>query len=459
MNSGHLIDGVVPGSIAEELELQKGDIIISINDNPVRDALDYRFLCKDEYLSILIKRGEEQAVFEVEKDEDEDLGLLFDNGLMDDYHSCCNKCIFCFIDQMPQGMRETLYFKDDDARLSFLQGNYITLTNLKEDDIKRIIRYRLSPINISVHTMNPELRCKMLNNRFAGKSLKILDRFFEAGITMNAQIVLCEGINDRDELEYTLKRLSGYLPYLESVSVVPVGLTKYRDGLKSLDPVSRENAEHTIRIVEKWQKKLFPSYGLHFVHASDEMYLLAGLPLPDEETYDGYLQLENGVGMLTLLKNEFDQALDARVSKDFFPVSGSYPETVVATGSLAAPFIERLIEKAKNVFPAINARVVPVRNDFFGEGVTVAGLVTGSDLLSQLSEIKPGSVVLIPLCMLRSGENVFLDDITVEEIEYKLGITVKTVPSDGAQLLDALMYEGGFSKGKPSGSYRAYELH
>ena len=307
MNKSQRIDGIIPGSIADELGLEAGDMILSINGVQIEDVLDYRFLCKDEYLSILIRRGSEEGVFEVEKDADEDLGIVFDDGLMDESHSCRNKCIFCFIDQMPPGMRRTLYFKDDDERLSFLQGNYITLTNLGEHDIQRIVDYHLSPINISIHTMDPELRCRMLHNRFAGQSLRIIDRFYEAGITMNAQIVLCPGINDGDALDYTIKELARYLPHMESVSVVPVGLTKYREGLPELTPVTRDGAREVIDLVEKWQERLYPEYGLHFIHASDEFYLLAGRDIPEADRYDGYLQLENGVGMLRSLTDDFEE--------------------------------------------------------------------------------------------------------------------------------------------------------
>ncbi len=435
MNKSQRIDGIIPGSIADELGLEAGDMILSINGVQIEDVLDYRFLCKDEYLSILIRRGSEEGVFEVEKDADEDLGIVFDDGLMDEYHSCRNKCIFCFIDQMPPGMRRTLYFKDDDERLSFLQGNYITLTNLGEHDIQRIIDYHLSPINISIHTMDPELRCKMLHNRFAGQSLRIIDRFYEAGITMNAQIVLCPGINDGDALDYTIKELARYLPHMESVSVVPVGLTKYRDGLPELTPVTRDGAREVIDLVEKWQERLYPEYGLHFIHASDEFYLLAGRDIPEADRYDGYLQLENGVGMLRSLTDDFEEALEAQKGDDR---SG---RLTIATGTLAADTLRGLVKRFNVKFPNVSVEVVPIINYFFGELITVAGLITGQDLTGQLAGRALGDKVLITVNMLRSGESVFLDDMTLEEAEQLIGRPVVPIAQDGEAFLRSLMGE------------------
>ena len=298
---GHLIKEVQGGSIAEELEIKPGDKLLAINDNEIEDVFDYQYYVEDEYIEILIEKPDgEQWLLEVDKEEDEDLGIVFQNGLLDDYRSCHNKCIFCFIDQMPEGMRKTLYFKDDDSRLSFLQGNYVTLTNMSDKDIERIIKYRLSPINISFQTMNPDLRCKMLNNRFAGEALTKADRLYEAGIAMNGQIVLCKGVNDGRELEYSIRKLMEYAPLLESVSVVPVGLSKYREGLYPLEPFGQEDAQKVLSMIHSFQKECMEKFGMHFIHASDEWYILAGWELPGEESYDGYLQLENGVGMLRL---------------------------------------------------------------------------------------------------------------------------------------------------------------
>ena len=304
-NCRHRISQVKEGSIAWELEIEPGDELLSINGETVEDVFDYHYLVNDEELELLIcKQNGEEWELEIEKDLEEDLGLEFENSLMDEYRSCRNHCVFCFIDQMPPGMRETLYFKDDDSRLSFLQGNYVTLTNMSDHDIDRIIRYHLAPINISFQTTNPKLRCEMLHNRFAGDIFPKVQRLYEAGIEMNGQIVLCKGLNDKAELERSISDLTKYLPHLKSVSVVPVGLSKYREGLYPLEPFTKEEAEQVIDTIEAWQKKLFPQYGLHFIHASDEWYLLAGRELPEEARYDGYLQLENGVGMLRLLKEE-----------------------------------------------------------------------------------------------------------------------------------------------------------
>ena len=294
IKSRHIIREVEEGSIAWELELEPGDELLSINGKHIEDVFDYHYLVNDEYIVLLVKKANgEEWELEVEKEYEEDLGIIFENSLMDEYRSCSNHCIFCFIDQMPPGMRETLYFKDDDSRLSFLQGNYVTLTNMKDHDIDRIIEYHLAPINISFHTTNPALRCKMLRNRFAGDIFPKVDRLFQAGIEMNGQIVLCKGINDGEELERSLKDLSSYLPYLKSISVVPVGLSKFREGLYPLKSFDKNDACMVIDQIERWQKKLFDLYGLHFVHASDEWYLLAERKLPEESRYDGYLQLEN----------------------------------------------------------------------------------------------------------------------------------------------------------------------
>ncbi|MCD7817974.1 MAG: DUF512 domain-containing protein, partial [Lachnospiraceae bacterium] len=312
----HIIKEIEPGSIAEELELEPGDVLLAVNGQEIEDIFDYQYLINDEYITVQVRRADgEEWELEIEKEFEEDLGITFESSLMDEYRSCRNHCIFCFIDQMPKGMRETLYFKDDDSRLSFLQGNYVTLTNMSDHDIDRIIRYHLEPINISFHTMNPELRCKMLRNRFAGNLFSQVNRLAEAGIEMNGQIVLCRGINDGEELEYSIRKLTGYLPYLRSVSVVPVGLTKFREGLYPLEAFTAEDAERVIDCIESWQKRIFQEYGLHFIHASDEWYALAGRPFPEAEHYDGYLQLENGVGMIRLLYEEVAEALGALTEK------------------------------------------------------------------------------------------------------------------------------------------------
>lgn len=430
----HVISRVLPGSIGEELELVPGDMLVSINGQPVEDVFDYRYLMNDETVELLIrKKNGEEWELEVEKDYEDDLGVEFENSLMDDYRSCSNHCIFCFIDQMPPNMRETLYFKDDDSRLSFLQGNYVTLTNMSEYDLDRIIKFHLSPINVSFQTMNPELRCKMLHNRFAGDALKKVDKLYQGGVIMNGQIVLCKGVNDRDELEYSLEKLSEYAPVLQSVSVVPVGLSKYRDGLYPLEPFGREDAEYLIEQVERWQKIMMERHGIHFIHASDEWYILAGKKLPEETRYDGYLQLENGVGMMRLLETEVKERL-AELEGDNREFTAS-----VATGKLAAPFIQQYIKLIQEKFPNIKVNVYTIRNDFFGERITVSGLITGTDLREQLKNRELGEKILIPCNMLRSGEDVFLDDLTVDDIREALGTELVVVDEPGADLVDCVI--------------------
>ena len=437
----HVVKDIVPGSIAEELEIEAGDILLKINDEEIEDIFDYQYLCEDEYIVVtILKPNGEEWELEIEKDEDEDLGIVFENGLMDDYRSCHNKCIFCFIDQMPKGMRETLYFKDDDARLSFLQGNYITLTNMSEHDIDKVIKYRLSPINVSFQTTNPELRCMMLNNRFAGEALKKVKKFYDAGIEMNGQIVLCKGVNDGEELERSLSDLYGYLPHLRSVSIVPVGLSKYRDGLYPLEPFNKADAEVLINTVEKWQKKALEEYGLHFVHASDEWYILADREMPQEDSYDGYLQLENGVGMVRLMLTEFEEALeDACVKK----TAGFKPEPEklsLITGRLAYPYILQMANRLMEAFPEKELQVIPIRNDFFGEMITVTGLLTGQDIIKQCSDKDLGSRLLLPENLLRSGEIVLLDDITTIDIQNSLQVPVDIVKSSGCGFVESVLY-------------------
>lgn len=433
----HIIQGIVPGSIAEELELEVGDILLKINDNDIEDIFDYQYFCEDTDLVVtILKQNGEEWDLEIEKDEDEDLGIIFENGLMDDYRSCTNKCIFCFIDQMPPNMRETLYFKDDDARLSFLQGNYITLTNMSDHDIDKVIQYRLSPINISFQTTNPELRCMMLNNRFAGEALKKVKRFYDAGIEMNGQIVLCKGVNDKAELERSISDLYEYLPYLRSVSVVPVGLSKYRDGLYPLEPFEKEDALEVLETIHKWQKKAMDEYDLHFIHASDEWYILADEELPEEDNYDGYLQLENGVGMVRLMIEEFQEGFD-KISKENINVT---PETVtVITGRLVYPFIKKMCDTLMNRYKEKIIQVIPIRNDFFGERITVTGLLTGQDIIAQCEGKDLGERLIIPENILRSGERVLLDDVTVEDLIDTLQVPVDIVKSSGYGLIETIL--------------------
>ena len=437
-NFEHKIRAVLPGSIAEELELEPGDVLLAVNDHEIEDGFDYHYYTNEDYLTVLVRKPDgEEWELEIEKELEEDLGIEFESSLMDDYRSCRNHCIFCFIDQMPPGMRETLYFKDDDSRLSFLQGNYVTLTNMSDHDIDRIIHYHLGPINISFQTTNPDLRCKMLHNRFAGDVFPKIRRLADAGIELNGQIVLCRDINDGAELERSISDMTSYLPALRSVSVVPVGLSKYREGLYPLKPFDAQSAGEVIDLIESWQKKIYPQYGVHFVHASDEWYLLAGRPLPEEERYDGYLQLENGVGMLRLLKEEVEETL-AEVKPD-----GETPKrrVSIATGRLAGPFLKELGKRIETVHQNVTLQIFEIRNDFFGESITVSGLITGQDLIAQLKDQDLGDELLLPTNMIRSGERVFLDDLTIEDAEEALGIPIRIVESGGRDLVCAVTGE------------------
>lgn len=445
---GHVIKAVDTGSIAEELELEPGDEVLSIDGHELEDIFDYEYYVNSESILMTVrKKNGEEWELEIEN-QYEDLGLTFENGLMSEYRTCRNNCIFCFIDQMPPGMRDTLYFKDDDSRLSFLQGNYVTLTNMSEHDVARIIEFKLAPINISVHTTNPELRCRMLHNRFAGEALSKIDRLYEAGVSMNGQIVLCKGVNDKEELERTISDLSKYLPHMESVSIVPVGVSKFREGLFPLSPIEKEDAVSVLEIVERWQKKLYKEYGSHFIHASDEFYILAERPMPEETRYDGYIQLENGVGMLRLLETEVKDALKEETAVD------TTEELSIATGTLAAPFIKQHAKLVSEKFPGRTVHVYPIVNHFFGEQITVAGLITGQDLIAQLKGKPLGKRLLLPECMFRSGEEVFLDDLTRQDVQNALQVQVDIVKSSGQDFVNAVL--GCVNNKKPS--YDGYEL-
>ncbi len=452
---GHIIKAVEPGSIGEEMGIEPGDSLLMVNKEEPEDIFDYQYMIQEEYLEVLIEKNTEhygtkeepeQWILEIEKEEWEDLGIEFENGLMDEYRSCHNKCIFCFIDQMPKGMRETLYFKDDDSRLSFLQGNYITLTNMSDKDLDKIIKYHLSPINISFQTMNPELRCKMLHNRFAGEALKKVDRLYEAGITLNGQIVLCKGVNDGEELEYSIKELTRYLPNLESVSVVPVGLSRYREGLYPLEPFTKEDALKVFETIHKWQEKVYKEYGMHFIHASDEWYILAGKEMPPASQYDGYLQLENGVGMIRLMMDEFYQSVQDYQAAVANGRAGRLPEHIqktvsVATGRLACPYMKEIAGRLMGLFPEVTILVYEIINEFFGEGITVSGLLTGQDIKKQLIGKNLGERLWLPQNVLRSGERVFLDDLTLEELETALQVPIDIVKSSGYEFLRLILKE------------------
>ena len=408
-----------------------GDTVVSINGNLIRDVLDYKFYSYDRRLTIVLRspEGKERTV-KIRKNEGEDLGLNFESYLMDRPRSCANNCVFCFIDQLPKGMRKTMYFKDDDARLSFLLGNYVTLTNFSPREVQRIMDLRISPINVSVHATDPELRTKMLRNPRAGESLEIMKRFAEAGITMNCQIVCCPGLNDGEQLDRSMRDLAALWPSVHSVSIVPVGLTRFREGLYPLEKFTPEHSLETIRQVTRFGDECLEKYGSRIFWCGDEMYLRAGLELPPDEFYEEYTQLENGIGMLRLMETEFRSALDLAETADGIPFS-------VATGAAAAPLMRKLLQMAADRFPGILGELYEIRNDFFGHDITVAGLTTGEDLIGQLKDRDLGERLLISKTMLRQDEMDFLDDITLEEASRRLGVPIYPVGEDGFELCDA----------------------
>ena len=425
------IDGVRGGSPAARRGIQAGDSLLKINGHEIRDGLDYRFFTTDDRLQMAFRSGDGARV-RVITVEGEDPGLEFATYLIDKHHRCRNNCIFCFIDQMPPGMRESLYFKDDDSRLSFLFGNYITLTNLSEEEGQRIIDMHFSPVNVSVHTTDPALRAKMMGNRFAGEALSWLPRFAQAGIDINCQLVLCPGWNDGEQLIRSLNDLCALMPQLNSVAAVPVGLTKYREGLTPLRLFTKEEAAAVIDAMTACGDRLLETYGRRVVYPSDEFYIIAERELPPPSFYEDYAQLENGVGALTLLREEFYEALDRGVTSPRYT-----PKTVLATGMAALPYITALVEAAKKVYPTIDARVIGIRNEFFGETITVAGLITGRDLIAGLRGVN-AERLLIPDSMLRYDGECFLDDVTITAIEEALRMRVQTLPVSGSALLEAL---------------------
>lgn len=426
------ITGVIPDSPAFRAGVIPGEKLVSINGHAVRDVLDYMFYASEAELSLVTERDGSMRDFFICKGEYDDLGLEFSSYLMDEKRRCQNKCVFCFIDQMPPGMRDSLYFKDDDARLSFLQGNYVTLTNLSQEDVDRIIAMKLN-MNVSVHTTNPELRCRMMQNRFAGEKLSYLWQMAEAGIQINCQIVLCPGLNDGAELERTLTDLGKLMPHLTSVAVVPVGLSKYREGLYPLEGFTKETAAQAIDLIARFQKMFLKKFGTRTVFPSDEFFLLAGRELPEETYYEGYPQYENGVGLLRSLETEFDYAVE-----DEMPRMVSRHVTI-ATGVSVRGFIRKLVQKAEAAYLGLRCDVQSIRNDFFGESITVTGLLTGQDLISQLRGKDLGEELLLCESMIRKDSDVFLDDLTVADVERELGIPVRLVPNDGYKLLDALL--------------------
>ena len=430
----NIIEDIVIGSIAEELEIETGDILLSINDTLVKDIIDYKYLISDDILLVEIqKRNGEVWELEIEKDYNEDLGIIFTNPLIDKAKSCKNKCMFCFIDQLPPNMRNTLYFKDDDSRLSFLQGNFITLTNINDDEIDRIIKYRLSPINVSVHTTNPELRVKMLKNKNAGRVYKILKRFHEAGLEVNCQIVLIPGINDGLELEKTIEDLSKLYPTILSLAIVPVGITKYRDNLEQIKHYDETLSIELLDYLSSIQIQFLEKIGSRFVFASDEFFCLSKKPLPKYDEYEGFPQYENGVGLM----KSFEYEVENELSKICEGVSIK-KRYIIATGTLAFEFMKSIVDKVIAKFNDLELIVVPIENNFFGETITVSGLVTGNDLIMQIKGYNNIDGVIIPKSMLKRDEELFLDNLSVIEAEEKLGLQIYPCNVDGGDFIDIL---------------------
>ena len=428
------ISGIEKGSLAEKKKLCAGDTLVSINGNEINDVLDYRFYLNDSKLLLsVITEGGKHKFVKIHKDEFEDIGLEFETYLMDKQKSCKNKCVFCFIDQLPKGLRKSLYFKDDDSRLSFLFGNYITLTNLSDGEAQRIIKMHISPVNVSVHTMNPELRVKMMANPKAGEALKYLKMFADAGITLNTQLVLCPGINDGAELERSLNELAELYPAVQSIAAVPVGLSDHREGLYHLEPYNEKTAGEVIDIIDRFDEKFRQNHSEAIAYAADEFYLKAGRKMPAEEYYNGYPQLENGVGMWTLLKTEFEQALEE------CETTSVNRRVTAVTGKAAYPLIAELASEAEKKIKGLSVDVVAAENRLLGKMITVSGLLCGRDIAAALEGKQLGDEVIIPPNCLRSEGDMFLDDMTVEELEARLGVKVIQNGSSGSELLDAIL--------------------
>lgn len=432
------IAAIEPESIAEELELEPGDILMSINGQQPKDIFDYYYLVSDEELLLEVKKPSGEIwELDIEKELDESLGLEFEEGLLDEPKSCFNKCIFCFIDQLPKGMRPSLYFKDDDTRLSFMHGNFVTLTNMKEEEIQRIIDYRIQPINISVHTTDPSLRRQMLNNKNAGGIMDIIDRFATHGMHMNSQIVLCPEVNDREHLSQSLATLSARYPYMDTVSVVPVGITRFRKNLAAMRLFTKEEARDTIERIHAIQQQMLQEHGTRFAFASDEFYLTAEVDLPTAECYEGFRQLENGVGMLRLFVEQTQEALALLPKGE----TENQVELSIVTGGLAHDTIQSLVDQFTQLYPWAKVRVHGIINRFFGENITVTGLITGKDIVEQLKESGYHRTILIPENMLKQDEAIFLDDVTLEQLMDALDADVIPVPVDGGAFVAQLAGE------------------
>ncbi|MDR3240055.1 MAG: DUF512 domain-containing protein [Clostridiales bacterium] len=430
----NIVIAVEENSPAGKLGVQPGDALLAVNDRTVRDVFDYRYWIQEEKLSILIRRSDgAEKRLHIEKDEMDDLGLTFERGLMDRPKRCANRCVFCLIDQLPKHMRPPLYFKDDDARLSFLSGNYVTLTNMSADELERVLYYHLSPINISVHAAEPDLRASMMSNPKAAELFPMIEKLYDAGLSMNFQVVLCKNINDGAHLDKTIAELSRFMPQAESLSVVPAGLTKHRAGLPALDHFSRDDALAVLRQVENWQTHFLGQgeRNSRFVFAADEFYLKAGQLCPPVETYEDFPQLENGVGMLALFARQCDQALrkaKRRTDLKAWPID-------LVTGQAAAAFMKKISHKVMKAFPDARLEIHAIDNVFFGENITVSGLLTGQDILAGLKGKSLGRRLLIPANALRDG--IFLDDMTLRDLAEQLDIPIKAVKIDGGALIRA----------------------
>lgn len=436
------ITEVADGSLAASAGIKPLDILVSIDGNEIKDVLDYRFFLAAERIKLSLLRGGEPFEVEIKKGEYDDIGLGFERPLMDKKHSCENRCVFCFIDQLPRGMRKTLYFKDDDSRLSFLHGNYITLTNLHDEDVDRIIKMHISPVNISVHTTNPELRREMMHNKRAGEVLSYLGRFAEAGISICAQIVLCKGLNDGEELMRTMRDLTKYVPALVSCSIVPAGLTKYREKLYPLSPYSRCECGAVIDAVEAFSDECFEKYGSRLFFCSDEFYLKAERRLPPEEYYEGYPQIENGVGMITSMRTEVMDELEYYDEDHAGEPTKPHRTVSIATGVAAYDCINELAQAtAKKTGGALTVKVYKVINHFFGENITVSGLLTATDMLDRLAGEDLGDELLIPKNALKADEDIFLDDMTLDEFSARLGVRVTPTSDTGSDFIAALLGE------------------
>ena len=435
-NTNNVISKVYKDSIADELGIEVGDLLISINGEPIHDIIEYRFLLSDEYLEVEIqKQNREVYIYEIEKDYDDDLGIEFTNPIIDKAKSCRNKCVFCFIDQLPKGMRETLYFKDDDSRLSFLQGNFVTLTNMSEEDINNIIKYRISPINISVHTTNPELRKTMIKNKFAGNLYSIMERLAEAQIQMNCQIVLCPGYNDKEELERTVSDLTKLYPYVNSAAAVPVGITKHREHLPNLEIFNEKTAGETIDQVDKLQKKYLKELGTRFIFLSDEFYIMANRKLLDYDEYEGFIQFENGVGMISKFEREIKDYLE-NLSEDH---KSKIKKVSIATGHSAYEFMCEMAKCIMEKCPNVQIDVYKIINNFFGDTITVSGLVTATDIIDQLKDKNLGETLYIPRSMLKADEEIFLDHITLENLSDIMGLEVVPCLNEGKDFIDKIL--------------------